>query len=190
MSLHCDRIDVSEAHYAQITVLCLSGILGTEFWTTIFPGSGLEMKVRIQCAIDDSCHGYSVAGTVGVRNAGLQCVQSSSCSLYSAHQGCWKEWLYSGCECCTHTCTLPLSVSLSLLQDTSVLSPMISPVVVAATLLYHTLYSPAHSAHSHYILFFLAFGLQVTKITLLMMVCVYSECCLTRPDNVFCSWLP
>ena len=56
------------------------------------------------------------------------------------------------------------------IQDTSVLSPIISPIVITTTLVYHALYSPSQLVHTHYILFFSAFGIQVTKITLLMMV--------------------
>jgi hypothetical protein len=50
------------------------------------------------------------------------------------------------------------------------LSPIISPIVVTTTLVYHALYSPSQLVHTHYILFFTAFGIQVTKITLLMMM--------------------
>lgn len=39
------RIDIAEAHYAQITVLCLSGILGSEFWANLFPFLGVQLKV-------------------------------------------------------------------------------------------------------------------------------------------------
>lgn len=39
------RVDVAEAHYAQITVLCLSSVMGTAFWSNLFPGLGLQMKV-------------------------------------------------------------------------------------------------------------------------------------------------
>ena len=41
----CCRIDVAEAHYAQITVLCISGVVGTAFWSNLFPGLDLQMKV-------------------------------------------------------------------------------------------------------------------------------------------------
>lgn len=55
-------------------------------------------------------------------------------------------------------------------QDTSVLSPILSPIVITTTLVYHALYCPSQLVHKHYLLFFLAFGMQVTKTALLMMV--------------------
>ena len=74
----------------------------------------------------------------------------------------------SGVGCCGNSSFLSLS-----LQDTSVLSPIISPIVITSTLVYYILYSHPLLVQSHYLLFFMAFGLQVTKIALLMMVSDY-----------------
>jgi diacylglycerol cholinephosphotransferase len=127
------RIDIAEAHYAQISVLCLSGLLGTHFWTNLFPGLALELKVvlvygTLVFTVLNLLHAFYIILTCGVGKNG------------------------------------------STVADTSVLSPIISPIVVTTTLVYHALYSPSQLVHTHYILFFTAFGIQVTKITLLMMV--------------------
>jgi diacylglycerol cholinephosphotransferase len=127
------RIDIAEAHYAQISVLCLSGLLGTHFWTNLFPGLALELKVvlvygTLVFTVLNLLHAFYIILTCGVGKNG------------------------------------------STVADTSVLSPIISPIVVTTTLVYHALYSPSQLVHTHYILFFTAFGIQVTKITLLMMM--------------------
>ncbi|CAI8024167.1 Homeodomain-interacting protein kinase 2 [Geodia barretti] len=131
--LHFKTIDIAEAHYAQISVLCLSGLLGTHFWTNLFPGLALELKVvlvygTLVFTVLNLLHAFYIILTCGVGKNG------------------------------------------STVADTSVLSPIISPIVITTTLVYHALYSPSQLVHTHYILFFSAFGIQVTKITLLMMV--------------------
>ena len=124
------------------------------------------------------------AGTPGLWDTGVSCYQPPACTLYSAHQWSRQEWLYCGSECIIPSTPLPPPSSPALLlhhspptlpfslplQDTSVLSPIISPIIISATLVYHAHYSPSQLAHTHYLLFFAAFGLQVTKTALHMMV--------------------
>jgi phosphatidylglycerophosphate synthase len=131
--LHFKTVDIAEAHYAQITVLSLSGVLGSNFWSNLFPGLDLELKVLLVCgtlvlAVINLLHALYIVLTSGVGKNG------------------------------------------STVADTSVLSPIISPIIISATLVYHAHYSPSQLAHTHYLLFFAAFGLQVTKTALHMML--------------------
>ena len=159
-------MDIAEAHYAQISVLTLSGVLGPELWSNIFPGLGLQLKVEM-CCVCVLCEVVSFQ-VVLVYGTLVFTLWNLLHALYIVlTSGVGKNGS-------TVAVSVPaLSFHLSSLcpsQDTSVLSPIISPVVITTTLVYYALYSPSQLMHTHYLLFFAAFGLQVTKTALLMMV--------------------
>lgn len=112
------------------------------------------------------------AGCRYMWDSGVYNQQPPACPLYSGHQRSRQKWLHcSGKKLpLTHFLSSSLTGSFVSIQDTSVLSPIISPVVITATLSYHILYSHSGLVHTHYLLFFSAFGLQITKTALLMMV--------------------
>ena len=173
------RVDIAEAHYAQISVLCLSGVLGPQFWSNLFPGLGLQLKVLtpILCRVSNlgMCVGVFVQ-VVLVYGTLVFTVLNLLHALYIVlTSGVGKNG--STVAVSQSLPFLLFSIFLSPLQDTSVLSPIISPIVITTTLVYHALYSPSRLVHTHYLLFFAAFGLQVTKTALLMMV---SAACLAQ----------
>lgn len=168
------RVDVAEAHYGQIVVLSLSAILGTSFWSTSFPGLGLELKVSYYIpVIFKSVIVGACVGCCYMWDSGMYYQQPPACPLYSGHQRSRQKWLNCGSKKLPLYSLPPLFphwASSFPFQDTSVLSPIISPIVIAATLSYHLLYGHSGLIHTHYLLFFSAFGLQITKAALLMMV--------------------
>ena len=56
-------------------------------------------------------------------------------------------------------------------------------------MIYHVLYSPSQLVHTHYLLFFTAFGLQVTKTALLMMVSLVPSCLAFSHHLIWCPQL-
>ena len=92
------RIDIAEAHYAQISVLCLSGLLGPQFWTNLFPGLGLELKVLVIAEDLMMCERFS-AGSTGIWDNGVHSSKPSSCSLYRPHMRSGQEWFHCCSKC-------------------------------------------------------------------------------------------
>ena len=67
-------------------------------------------------------------------------------------------------------------ISPAVLQDTSVVSPIITPVVILAVALYYALTSPAQLLHSSSVVFLTAFILPMSKTVVNMMVCTRLVC--------------